>query len=66
MEVEFGGALPVRFLKPENVTAYDSEGKEITIPKCKSCDAYMGQIIGLTHYAWICHNCGHTCEPKKL
>jgi hypothetical protein len=64
MEFEFGG-MPIRFLTPKNVKCYDSENNEIEIPKCKSCDAYMGQIIGLTHFAWICHNCGYQCESEK-
>jgi hypothetical protein len=63
MELEFGGQ-PIRFLNINNVRVYDSEDKEIEIPKCKECDAFMTCLIGLTHYTYVC-NCGYQCEPKK-
>jgi hypothetical protein len=55
---EWGSSQPVRFLDPSQVKCYDSEGKEIVIPKCKKCEVYMNQIIGKTHWAWICPSCG--------
>lgn len=65
MEVEFGGAFPVRFLKPKDVKMFDSDGKEMEIPKCEHCGAYKTEVIGLKYCTWICCNCVVPCEPKE-
>lgn len=42
---EFGSSQPVRFLGPENVTMYDSEGNEIEIPKCEICGSRKQELM---------------------
>lgn len=64
MEAEFGG-LPVRFLKPTDVKAYDSEGNEICIPICQHCKNLKTEVIGLKHTCWICCNCVVECDKKE-
>ncbi len=58
MECEFGTSMPIRFLSPENVKAYDSEGKEMIIPKCERCDDFKNQLIGKKSFMWLCPSCG--------
>ena len=58
LQTEYGSSQPVRFLDPSQVKCYDSENKEIVIPKCSKCHQYKMQVIGKTHWAWICPSCG--------
>ena len=37
-----------------DVTAFDSEGQEIEIPRCPQCNSYMSQVVGPTHHTWVC------------
>lgn len=54
---EYGSTGNVNFLKPENVTAYDSKGEEMEIPKCKN-GHYKCQVIGKKYSQWVCLQCG--------
>lgn len=65
MEEEYGTCLPIRFLNPEQVKAYDCEGNEIEIPLCEHCGYHKTEVIGLKYSAWICCNCVVECETKK-
>ena len=56
MECEWGSSMPVRFLEPSQVKMYDSDGKEIEIPKCEKCGQYKNEVIGREYCAWICIN----------
>jgi hypothetical protein len=56
MENEFGSSSPVRWLKPEQVKMYDSEGNEVPIPKCDICGFHKCEVIGRSATAWICMN----------
>lgn len=58
LKCEFGSSSPVRFLSEENVTAYDINGKEMIIPKCKKCNIHMAQLTGMTCSTWVCNMCG--------
>ena len=40
-----------------NVTAYDSKGEEMEIPKCKN-GHYKCQVIGKKYSQWVCLQCG--------
>ena len=51
---EWGSSQPIRFLDESMVTAYDSEGKEMEIPKCEKCGNFKCQIIGKEYWAWVC------------
>jgi len=58
LKCKFGCTQPIRFLDEENVTAYNSNGKEMIIPKCKKCNVHMAQLIGQTSSTWLCNMCG--------
>jgi hypothetical protein len=58
-EWEFGSSMPIRFLGPENISAYNSDGKEIIIPKCDKCQSFKSEIIGKTYWMWFCPSCGN-------
>jgi hypothetical protein len=57
LEAEWGNEFPVRWLDPANVKMYDSDGKEMEIPKCEICGAFKQCLIGLTAHLWICGTC---------
>lgn len=59
---EWGSSMPIKWPDPENVKMYDSEGKEVPIPKCDKCQAFKQEVIGLNAYTWICTN---GCENKS-
>lgn len=65
MKVEYGCGEQVTVLGAKDVTMHDSRGNEIEVPRCESCGNYMCQVIGSTHYAWICF-CGYQCEPEEI
>lgn len=50
-ECEYGSSNPVGISK---VTAYNAEGEEIEIPKCKKCGVHMCQVMGKESCAWMC------------
>lgn len=59
IEEEWGGN--VKFVGDpgayfQSVTAHDSEGKEIEIPKCERCGWHKSQVIGKYCFGWICTN----------
>lgn len=53
-EPEYGTSQLVRFPTVGEVTAYDSEGNEIEIPKCEKCGAYKCYAISKINSAWVC------------
>jgi len=56
MECEWGSSMPVRFLDISQVKMYDSDGKEVKIPKCEKCGYHKSEVIGREYCAWICMN----------
>ena len=58
LEEGFVSLIPIRFLSHAQVSMYDSEDKEIEIPKCKECDNFKNQLIGKESFMWICLQCG--------
>lgn len=66
MKTEWESSIPVRFLGPENVTAYNAKGEVIEEPICPECKQYMSQLIGKTHFSWVCCACGHSTEAKEF
>lgn len=53
---EYGCSSPVQFTDESTVTAYDSQGNEMEIPKCDKCDQFKCQVIGKERFAWMCMN----------
>ena len=51
---EFGTSLPIRFLNISQVTMYDSEGKEMKVPKCDECGCFKNEITGKGVSMFIC------------
>lgn len=60
LEAEYGP--PGAFRLPLKVTAYDSSGKEIEIPRCDICGNGKTQIIGKNAFCWVCMVCGGSVE----
>lgn len=58
LQCEYGTCSGVRFLNPSHVKMYDSEGKEVCIPKCDKCGYHKSQVIDLNSFTWICSCCG--------
>jgi hypothetical protein len=54
IQEEWGGNI--RFLKKEQITLYNSEGK-IFHPKCKCGNDAVAQIIGKESFIWLCSKC---------
>lgn len=61
---EYGSTQKVRFLDPEFIKMYDCDGKEVEIPKCKSCGVHKLCAIGKDCEAWI-NQCECKFEPPK-
>lgn len=54
-EEEYGSVEPIRFGNPK---MYDSNRKEVEIPKCEVCGYHKCQVIGAQAFAWVCTKCG--------
>jgi hypothetical protein len=58
LQSEFGCSSSLRFADENMVSAHDSEGNKIEIPRCELCDAFKSQLIGKESFMWICTMCG--------
>ena len=50
-EIEYGTSMPINW---ETSRLFDSEGKEIEVPKCEKCGNYKNCLSGKESYIWIC------------
>lgn len=54
LQEEWGSNTGVRFLDPKHVKLYDSDNKEVEIPKCETCGQYKSQLVGRKSFIWVC------------
>lgn len=56
LDEEWGGT-GIRFLDPKQIKLYDSENKEVVIPKCETCGMHKSQLMGKESFIWVCNCC---------
>lgn len=57
LRCDFGTSQPIRWVKPEQIKMYDSDGIEQPIPKCEKCGYAKTEIIGKRACTWLCTFC---------